>query len=60
MIALLTQAINLFAAVLLLLAFAMITQRRILNLVHLFTAQGLTLIAAMLDVGYLTDRKSVV
>ena len=56
MIALLTQAINLFAAVLLLLAFAMITQRRILNLVHLFTAQGLTLIAAMLDVGYLTAQ----
>ena len=56
MIALLTQAINLFAAILLILAFAMITQRRVLNLVHLFTAQGLTLVAATLDVGYLTAQ----
>ena len=56
MIDLLTQAINLFAAILLILAFAMITQRRILNLVHLFTAQGLALAAATLDVGYLTSQ----
>ena len=56
MIALLTQAINLFASILLILAFAMITQRRVLNLVHLFTAQGLTLVAATLDVGYLTAQ----
>jgi len=55
-IALLTQGINLFAAILLLLAFAMITQRRILSLVHLFTAQGATLVAATLDVGYLTAQ----
>jgi len=55
-IALLTQSINLFAAILLILAFAMITQRRVLNLVHLFTAQGLTLVAATLDVGYLTAQ----
>jgi hydrogenase-4 component E len=55
-IALLTQAINLCAAILLILAFAMITQRRILNLVHLFTAQGLTLVAATMDVGYLTAQ----
>jgi hydrogenase-4 component E len=55
-ISLLTQAINLFAAILLILAFAMITQRRVLNLVHLFTAQGLTLVAATLDVGYLTAQ----
>src|SRR5258708_19906360 len=34
----------------------MITQRRVLNLVHLFTAQGLTLVAATLDVGYLTAQ----
>ncbi len=53
MIALLTQAINLFAAILLILAFAMITQRRVLSLIHLFTAQGATLVAATLDVGYL-------
>ena len=56
MIALLTQAINLFAAILLILAFAMITQRRVLSLVHLFTAQGATLVAATLDVGYLTAQ----
>jgi len=55
-IALLTQAINLFAAILLILAFAMITQRRVLNLVHLFTAQGVMLVAATLDVGYLTAQ----
>jgi hydrogenase-4 component E len=55
-VALLTQAINLFAAILLIVAFAMITQRRVLNLVHLFTAQGLTLVAATLDVGYLTAQ----
>ena len=59
MVALLTQAINLFAAILLILAFAMITQRRILNLVHLFTAQGLTLAAATLDVGYLTAQNEL-
>ena len=56
MIALLTQAINLFAAILLILAFAMITQRRVLNLVHLFTAQGVMLVAATLDLGYLTAQ----
>ena len=56
MVALLNQTINLCAAILLILAFAMITQRRILNLVHLFTAQGLVLAAATLDVGYLTAQ----
>jgi hydrogenase-4 component E len=56
MIALLTQFINLSAAVLLILAFAMITQRRVLNLVHLFTAQGVMLVAATADVGYLTAQ----
>ena len=35
------QLINLLAAVLLLLAFAMLTQRRVLSLVNLFGAQGL-------------------
>jgi len=55
-IALLNQLINLFAAILLLLAFAMITQRRIVNLIHLFTAQGITLALATLDVGYLTAQ----
>ena len=33
----LIQSINLFAAVLLLLSFGMLSQRRILTLIHLFT-----------------------
>ena len=34
------QFINLLAALLLLLAFAMLTQRRVLSLINLFAAQG--------------------
>ena len=37
------QVINLLAAILLLLAFAMLTQRRVLSLIDLFAAQGLAL-----------------
>jgi hydrogenase-4 component E len=37
------QMINLMAALLLLIAFAMLSQRRILRLIHLFAAQGLVL-----------------
>ncbi|OQY74408.1 MAG: formate hydrogenlyase, partial [Rhodocyclaceae bacterium UTPRO2] len=37
------QLINLFAAVILLLAFAMLAQRRVLPLINLFALQGLTL-----------------
>src|SRR5450432_2122537 len=37
------QLINLLAAILLLLAFAMLTQRRVFSLVNLFAAQGLAL-----------------
>ena len=44
---LLTQSINLFATGLLVLAFAMIAQRRILTLIHLFTLQGASLVAAV-------------
>ena len=36
------QLINLFAAILLLLSFAMLAQRRVLSLIDLFAAQGLT------------------
>ena len=32
--------------ILLLLAFAMLSQRRVLSLIHLFTLQGLTLVAS--------------
>ncbi len=40
------QLINLLGALLLMLAFAMISQRRILSLIHLFTLQGATLVVA--------------
>jgi hydrogenase-4 component E len=50
------QLINLYAAVLLLLAFAMISQRRILSLIHLYTLQGVTLVAATATVGYITGQ----
>ena len=54
--ALLGQSINLYAAVLLIVSFAMISQRRILNLVHLYTTQGITLVLATLTVAYLTHQ----
>ena len=49
---LLLQLINLFAALLLLLAFAMLSQRRILSLIHLYTMQGLVLAAAAATMAY--------
>ncbi len=54
--ALLGQSINLYAAFLLIVSFAMISQRRILSLVHLYTVQGATLVLATATVAYLTDR----
>lgn len=48
------QILNLLAAVLLLLTFAMLSQRRILSLIHLFTLHGATLVAAALVVAYIT------
>jgi hydrogenase-4 component E len=53
---LLAQFVNLLGAVLLMLAFAMIAQRRILSLINLFTLQGLTLVASTLVVGYVTGQ----
>jgi hydrogenase-4 component E len=50
------QFINLLGAVLLLLAFAMISQRRILSLIHLFMLQGVTLVLATAVVGYVTAQ----
>ena len=41
---LVSQLINLFAAVLLLLSFALLAQRRVLSLIQLFTMQGATLV----------------
>jgi len=50
------QLINLFAALMLLLAFAMISQRRVLTLIHLFALQGATLVASTAVVGYATHQ----
>jgi len=49
-----TQLINLLAAVLLLLSFAMLSQRRILSLIHLYTLQGVALVSANLILGFVT------
>jgi hydrogenase-4 component E len=53
---LLPQLVNLLGALLLMLAFAMISQRRVVSLVHLFTMQGATLALATAVVGYVTDQ----
>jgi hydrogenase-4 component E len=50
------QFINLLAAVLLLLAFAMLSQRRILSLINLYAAQGLVLCLATGLVAALTGQ----
>src|SRR2546428_8666544 len=50
------QLINLLAAVLLLLAFAMLSQRRILSLINLFADQGLVLFLATTLVAALTGQ----
>ena len=51
------QLINLFAAVLLLLSFAMLAQRRILTLINLFALQGAVLCASTLTVAYATGKE---
>lgn len=50
------QLVNLFAALLLLLAFAMLAQRRILSLIHYYTLQGVVLVAATAVMGYATRQ----
>ncbi len=50
------QLINLFAALLLLLAFAMLTQRRILSLINLFAVQGFVLALSTAVVAYSTNQ----
>ncbi|BBO20122.1 MAG: formate hydrogenlyase [Burkholderiales bacterium] len=50
------QLINLFAAVILLLAFAMLAQRRVLPLINLFALQGLTLCLSTLVVAFSTGQ----
>jgi len=53
---LLTQFVNLLGSVLLMLAFAMTAQRRILSLIYLFTLQGATLVLSTAVVGYVTNQ----
>src|SRR6202795_1968759 len=50
------QFVNLLAAVLLLIAFAMLSQRRILTLIHLFAWQGAALAASTLIVAHSTGQ----
>jgi hydrogenase-4 component E len=50
------QFVNLLAAALLLIAFAMLSQRRILSLIRLFAWQGLALTLATAVVAYSTDQ----
>ena len=50
------QLINLLAAVLLLLAFAMLAQRRVLTLINLFAAQGFALACSTAIVAWATDQ----
>ena len=57
---LLAQFVNLLGALLLMLAFAMISQRRILSLINLFTLQGATLVVATAVVGYVTGAAAPV
>jgi hydrogenase-4 component E len=51
-----SQLINLLAAVLLLLAFAMLAQRRVLSLIHLFAWQGAALALSTAIVAYATGQ----
>jgi len=51
-----SQLVNLLAALLLLIAFAMLSQRRILTLIHLFAWQGVALSASTFIVAYTTGQ----
>ena len=53
---LVSQLINLFAAVLLLLSFALLAQRRVLSLIQLFTLQGATLVMSTTTMAYFTQQ----
>ena len=50
------QVINLFASVLLLIAFAMLAQRRIVTLINLFALQGLALVGSTVTVAWATGQ----
>jgi hydrogenase-4 component E len=51
-----TQFVNLFAAGLLLIAFAMLSQRRIVTLINLFALQGMALVCSTATVAYATGQ----
>jgi hydrogenase-4 component E len=51
-----SQVINLCAAIMLLLGFAMLSQRRVLTLINLFMLQGLVLFVSTLIVALTTDQ----
>lgn len=53
------QLINLFATLILMLSFAMISQRRIVSLINLFAMQGAALVAASLLLGYATQQSDL-
>src|SRR5512146_1869787 len=53
---LIAQGLNLFASVMLILAFAMLSQRRIRSLIHLFMLQGLMVVGAASVVAYVTGQ----
>ena len=50
------QVINLFASVLLLIAFAMLAQRRIVTLINLYALQGLALVGSTATVAWATGQ----
>ena len=50
------QVINLFASILLLIAFAMLAQRRIVTLINLFALQGLALVGSTVTVAWATGQ----
>ena len=51
-----TQIVNLFASGLLLIAFAMLAQRRIVTLINLFALQGMALVCSTATVAYATGQ----
>jgi hydrogenase-4 component E len=53
------QFINLFATLILLLSFAMISQRRIVSLINLFAMQGAALVAASFLLGFVTHQSDL-
>ncbi len=57
MSALAGQVVNLFASILLLIAFAMLAQRRIVALINLFALQGLALVGSTATVAFATGQR---